>query len=75
MIAFDAFDEAVVVLNKNSVQQPGFVGQTVVRVANNLCSFRQSSHSSPFVSFRIVRCLVKYTKSVSVCCFPINSVS
>ena len=48
-----AFDKvcAVVVLNKNRVQVLGFVGQTVVLVASNLCSCRQveGSYISSFV--------------------------
>ena len=36
-------------LNKNSVQVLDFVGQTVVLVANNLCSSRQGSYRSRFV--------------------------
>ena len=51
-----AFDEvcAVVVLNKNSFQELGFVAQTVGCVGNNLCSSRQGSFSSRFVRSRIV---------------------
>ena len=46
-----AFDEvcAAVVLNQNSVQVLGFVGQTVVRIANNLCSSCQGSYSGRFL--------------------------
>ena len=50
----------------------GFVGQTAVWVANNLCSSRKGSYSSRFVWRRIVRPLIKL--SVSVLCIGCQNI-